>query len=89
MERQLKKAVALKYINDLPAPFIIAKGRDELAEKILAIAAENDIHILEKADLTDRLYMADIGSFIPEEVYGIVAEVLVFVYTIHNRTGKK
>ena len=67
----------------------MAKGKDELAEKILSLAAENDIQILEQDDLTDRLFMADVGSFIPEDVYEVVAEILAFVYTIHPKTRKK
>ena len=33
-----KKAVALSYIDETEAPFLTAKGKDHLAEKIIQLA---------------------------------------------------
>jgi type III secretion system FlhB-like substrate exporter len=74
----MDKAVALKYLPELSAPFIIAKGKGELAEKIKALAAGHDVAIVVNEPLADKLIAIDVGGFIPEELYAIIAEILVF-----------
>jgi flagellar biosynthesis protein len=78
----MEKAVALEYRDDLPAPIIVAKGRGVLAERILRIAEENGVTILEKGSLADRLYAFDPGNVIPEDLYAVVAEVYAFLISI-------
>ncbi|MBN1524485.1 MAG: EscU/YscU/HrcU family type III secretion system export apparatus switch protein [Spirochaetales bacterium] len=75
----MKKAVAIRYEKSLPAPFIVAKGRGELALKIKEIAENNNVGIVYDTDLADNLEMIDIGTFIPEEYYQIIAEILIFL----------
>lgn len=75
----MEKAVAIKYTQGLPAPLVLAKGRGRIAERLKTIAAENEISILEMPELTDALIELDVGSFIPERFYEILAEILVFV----------
>lgn len=75
----MEKAVAIKYTEDVPAPFILAKGKGVIAEVIKKIAQENGIQIMYKPDLTESLIEIETGSFIPEEYYKIIAEILVFV----------
>ncbi len=73
------KAVALKYIPNLPAPFICAKGQRELADRIVDIAHRNDVPILADRPLADTLYSVEIARYIPENLYKIIAEILVAV----------
>jgi flagellar biosynthesis protein FlhB len=75
----MEKAVALKYTTDFPAPFILAKGRGELAVKIKELARKNHITVVADAPLADGLYGLELGSLIPEEYYEIIAKILVFV----------
>jgi flagellar biosynthesis protein len=75
----MEKAVAIKYDSQLPAPFVLAKGKGELAGIIESIARENGVNIARIPDLADALIDLEIGSFIPEEFYGIVAELIIFV----------
>lgn len=43
---QERSAIALKYDPETPgAPRVVAKGRGLIAEQILALAEEHDIHI--------------------------------------------
>jgi type III secretion system FlhB-like substrate exporter len=84
----LEKAVAVKYIRDLPAPFVIAKGKNNIAQKLVQIAREHGISILRKETLSERLFELETGEFVPEEVYEIVAEILAFVYTTTGKTEK-
>jgi len=78
----MKKAVALKYNHELPAPFIISKGKGELANRIVKIARENNVNIVENTMLADNLVEFNVGSFIPEEFYEIIAEILIYVMNI-------
>ena len=75
----MDKAVALKYTSELPAPFIVAKGKGELARKIKAIADANGIAIVENPMVTEGMIELELGSFIPEEFYEIIAKIFVFV----------
>ncbi len=81
-------AVALKYDQDENnAPQVVAKGKDFLALRIVAIAEENDVMTIENPPLARSLYsMVDIGREIPAELYNAVAEVLTVVYREKNKT---
>jgi flagellar biosynthesis protein len=79
------KAVALKYERGKdPAPKVAAKGRGAIAEKILAIARENNIPVKQDKLLLDALYKLDINEEIPEELYRVIAEILAFVYRMNR-----
>ena len=78
----MDKAVAIKYTPEVPAPFILAKGKGTIAETIKRIAKENGIEIMNMPDLVDSLIEIEEGSLIPEEYYKIIAEILVFVQNL-------
>jgi flagellar biosynthesis protein len=78
-DKKIKKAVALRYIENLPAPFISAKGKGDLALAIEKIAQAHGINIISNPELTDTFIEIDVASFIPEIYYEIIAELLVFV----------
>jgi flagellar biosynthesis protein FlhB len=83
-------AVALKYDENLPAPQVIAKGADLVAEKIKAIAKENNIPIVENKPLARTIYKTlKIGQVIPRELFVAVAEVLSYVYKLRRRKSRK
>jgi len=77
-----KKAVALRYERNDSAPKITAKGAGRVAEIILRIAKENDIHIEDNSLLSEALMQFEVGDYIPEELYEVVAEILAFVYQL-------
>ena len=84
-------AVALKYDPEHnSAPVIVAKGEDYLALKIIEIAQEHDIPIMENKPLARALYAeVDINTEIPSEFYNSVAEVLAFVYSLKEKELSK
>lgn len=85
MKDEQGKAVALRYERGKdPAPKVTAKGRGAVAEKILAIARENNIPIKKDKTLLDALYKLDISEEIPEELYRAIAEILAFVYRMNR-----
>jgi len=75
-------AVAIQYDPDLaPAPIVVAKGADYLAQKIKEIARENKVEIVEDKPLARMLYAnVEVDAQVPHELYQAVAEVLAFVY---------
>ena len=75
----MNKAVAIKYSKDLPAPFITSKGHGFVADQLLKIAKEYNIPIVKDDLLSETLYLMEPGEFIPEDVFEIVAEILVFI----------
>lgn len=74
-------AVALRYHEQEDnAPRVLAKGMDELALRIVKAAEENGVSVVENVPLARALYASvDIDREIPPELYGPVAEVLVYV----------
>lgn len=78
----MKKAVAIKYPEGAEIPFVTAKGRGELANKIVEIAEKNNVKIENDALLVDVLDVQKIGDAIPEEAWQAVAKILAFVLEI-------
>lgn len=86
MNEKPKKAAALKYRHGQDrAPKIIAKGRGELAEKILETARQHGIPIKEDKTLVEILSSLDLYQEIPSELYRAVAEILAFVYALNMK----
>ena len=84
-------AVALRYKPDFDdAPVVVAKGLDELALRIVSVAEENGVAIIENVPLARSLYAdAPLDQMIPMEFYGPVAEVLVYVLKLDQQDTPK
>ena len=67
------------------APRVVAKGRGEIAEKIIEIARDHGITIYEDDELVEVLSRLDLDQMIPPELYQAIAEVLAFVYRLNGR----
>jgi flagellar biosynthesis protein len=80
-----KKAVALRYDPEKDnAPVVLAKGYGELAERIIKIAKERNIPVVEDKDLISALIKVEVFEEIPPELYRAVAKVLVFIKTLRT-----
>jgi flagellar biosynthetic protein FlhB len=75
-------AVALRYKPEQDnAPIVLAKGQDELALRIVKVAEENHVAVMENVPLARALYAkTELNREIPPELYGAVAEVLVYIF---------
>jgi len=84
-------AVALKYeYGTDSAPIVVAKGKDNIAFKIIEIAEAHDIVIVENRPLARALYAeVDIDKEIPSNYYQAVAEVIAFVYKVKKKELKQ
>ncbi len=81
-------AVALRYKAEQDrAPVVLAKGQDQVALRIVQKAEENGVAVVENVPLARALYAsAELDQEIPPELYGAVAEVLVYLYQM-NQSG--
>lgn len=80
-------AVAMRYHpKELPAPQVIAKGSDWLAQRIVQEAQRHGIPVVSNAPLAQALMRVPIGALIPPELYQAAAEVLAHVFRITGRT---
>jgi len=78
-------AVALKYRPGDPAPVVLAKGADSLAQKIKEIARNARVPVLENKPLARSLYrQVEVGQFIPDSLFQAVAEVLAYVFRLRK-----
>ncbi|HVO73029.1 MAG TPA: flagellar biosynthesis protein FlhB [Ignavibacteriaceae bacterium] len=84
-------AIALKYeMDEDPAPKVIAKGVDELAQRIKEIAVNNNVPLHEDRELARQLYkLCDVGDRIPSAFFHAVAQILAYVYQLKNNKAKK
>ena len=82
-------AVALSYKSgENTAPVVVAKGADFLAGRIKEIARESSVEIVENKPLARMLYYnVELGAEIPPELYQAVADVLAYVYRLHNKVS--
>jgi flagellar biosynthetic protein FlhB len=77
-------AVALRYRpNEDSAPVVLAKGQDAVALRIVKVAEENGVAVMENVPLARSLYAStELNREIPPELYGAVAEVLVYIFKL-------
>jgi flagellar biosynthesis protein len=83
-----KTAVAIAYEPGDAAPKILATGKGKLADKIIEKAKENNVPTYKDGKLADTLSKLQIGDMIPPELYGVVAEILVFVDDMDRMKAK-
>ncbi len=80
-------AIALRFQPDeMPAPRVVAKGAGTIAERIRETAREHSVPIVENKPLAQALYkMAELGDYVPVDLYRAVAEVLAYVYRLKGK----
>lgn len=84
--KKKSKAVALTYDKDKDAaPKLVAKGRGQVAEKIIETARAHHVPLVEDQNLVQVLEALDLETQIPPELYRAVAEVLAFVYRLNGK----
>lgn len=86
--QERKTAVALEYEPMDKAPKVVAAGKGALAEKMITVAKEAQVPIHKDEKLARSLSVLDIGEYIPQELYSVVAEVLVFVDSMDKIQSK-
>lgn len=82
-------AVALRYHpGEDEAPYVLAMGLDALALRIVSVAEENNITVIENVPLARALYdKSDLNRQIPPSLYEAVAEVMIYLYKLGKLKG--
>ncbi len=77
-----KKAVALEYKpkTSYDAPVVKAKGQGYVAQRIIALALEKDVPVIQDADMVEMLSALDVGTEIPPEAFVAVAQIIRYIY---------
>lgn len=80
-------AVALRYdAKTMDAPVMLAKGADQLAEKIRDIARAYGVPVVRRPELARTIYSSvKPGEPVPEKLYAAVAEVLAMIYRLRKK----
>ena len=80
-------AVALRYKPEQDdAPVVLAKGQDAVALRIVQIAEEHKVAVVENVPLARALYaQGELNQLIPPDLYAPVAEVLVYIFKLNDK----
>ncbi|MCQ2739152.1 MAG: EscU/YscU/HrcU family type III secretion system export apparatus switch protein [bacterium] len=83
-------ACALKYdAETMQSPTLTAKGTELIAKKIIQIAIDHNVPVIDNAPVARALFrMVDLNQQIPPELYKAVAEILLFVYGLKNNQNQ-
>ena len=77
------KAAAVQYDKKVDeAPRVEASGEGFIAERIIELARQAEVPVVEDAALVSALLVLELGEEIPGELYEAVARVLAFVYKL-------
>lgn len=79
-------AVALRYEEKrMAAPQVVAKGSALLASRIVELAREHHVPVVEAPALARALYRhTEVGDEVPQRLYTAVAQVLAYVYQLRQ-----
>jgi len=82
-------AIAVGYSKEVDAaPYIVAMGKDILAERIVKIAKEYDVPVIRNIKLAHKLWEdGEIYEFVPEESYEAIAEILRWISALNTENA--
>nr|WP_246385732.1 EscU/YscU/HrcU family type III secretion system export apparatus switch protein [Halomonas campaniensis] len=76
----------MAYRDGDDAPRVVAKGYGEIAERIMAEARRQGIHVHDAPELVGLLMGLDLDERIPPTLYQVIAELLVWVREIAEQS---
>ena len=79
-------ACAIKYdAQKMESPQLLAKGTELFAKKIIEIARQHSIPVIENPPVARAVFrLVEVNASIPPELYKAIAEILIFVYNLRN-----
>ena len=66
----------------------MAKGKGQIANKIIEVAKDSDLVIYEDEKLVEDLLKLDLYEEIPPELYEAVSNVILYVYYLDKEKGE-
>ena len=74
------KQLLLNMMKKQEKPLLLSrKEKDIVAQQIIELAKENDIHMQEDSTLVANLLDMDLGDNIPPQLYSVMAEILLLI----------
>ena len=83
-EQPVNVAVALRW-GGRSAPRVTAKGRGEVAERILELARKHNVPVDQEPALIEVLAEVELGRQIPDKLFVAIAQVIAFAYTVRGQ----
>ena len=81
-------AVALTYDRGKQsAPRIVAKGMDEVAARIRAVATEHGVPLVANPPLARLLHTLELDAEVPAEHFQAVAEIIAYIWRLQGRAA--
>ena len=81
-------AIALAYDRGgNGAPKVVAKGMDEVAARIRALAAEHRVPMVANPPLAWALHKVELDSEVPAEHFKAVAEIIAYVWRLRGQAA--
>ncbi|MDG5471597.1 EscU/YscU/HrcU family type III secretion system export apparatus switch protein [Jeotgalibacillus sp. ET6] len=72
-------AAVIRYDENGGAPSVVAQGSGALAQRIIELAQEHNVHLEEDESLLANLLDIDLGDSIPPQLYSVIAEMLILI----------
>ncbi|ODA17122.1 flagellar biosynthesis protein FlhS [Geobacillus thermoleovorans] len=66
------------------SPTVVAQGSGYVAQKIIELAKQHNVHIQEDPLLVQNLLQLDLGDHIPPQLYAVIAEILILIEEIEK-----
>jgi type III secretion system FlhB-like substrate exporter len=93
LQKSLQKAFAVEYQREDTLPRVVASGAGEVAKKILALAQESGVPIVENKELSQLLEQSSLPSAKPQQALSekglqLLAEVLCYLFLVDEQWRK-
>ncbi|MGO9444786.1 MAG: EscU/YscU/HrcU family type III secretion system export apparatus switch protein [Thiobacillaceae bacterium] len=80
----MRSAAVLAYEEGALAPRVVAKGRGQIADAIIERARSAGLYVHQSRELVSLLMQVDLDSHIPPQLYGVIAELLAWLYQLEQ-----
>jgi flagellar biosynthesis protein len=78
-------AAVIRYDEETgKSPTVVAQGTGYVAQKIIELAKQHNVHIQEDPLLVQNLLNLDLGDSIPPQLYAVIAEILLLIEEIEK-----
>ena len=85
-----RRAIAMAYSGErTDAPRVVAKGYGNVADRIIELGQQEGIFVHDSPELVALLMQVDLDARIPESLYKVVAELLVWIGQIDQAAGSQ
>ncbi len=86
MSPKRTSAAVLKYeVGRDAAPRLVAKGYGEIARRIIELARQHQLPVIQDAALAALLMKLEVDETIPATLFQVVAEVYAFLMQLEGR----